>query len=203
MFYQYCNKWKLKINGSKTKILIFNGNTRDYKHNFKIEQNTLENVKEYKYLGITFTNINNFRIKKNNLKQQATKTMYFVLSKSKDNYISTECKLKMFDSMVLPLLLYGCEIWGYEKVDIFNSVQKNFLRHIIPVKKATPIFMLYGELGRMPIELTIYRIMVCYWARLISGKESKLSTLLYKIMLNDHLTNGTNYNWINTVKNSR
>ena len=73
MFYQYCNKWKL-----------FNGNARDYKHNFKMEQNTLENVKEYKYLGITFTNINNFRITKNNLK---------VLSTSKDKYISTECKL--------------------------------------------------------------------------------------------------------------
>ena len=39
-------------------------------------------------------------------------------------------------------------------------------------------------------------------AGLISGKQSKLSTLLYKIMLNDHLTNGTNYNWINTVKNT-
>ena len=74
----------------------------------------------------------------------------------------------MFDSMVLPLLLYGYKIWGYEKVYIFNSVQINFLRHIIPVKKATPIFMLYGELGRMPIELTLYRRMVCYWARLIT-----------------------------------
>ena len=54
----------------------------------------------------------------------------------------------------------------------------------------------------MQIELTIYRRMVCYWARLISGKEAKLSTLLYKIMLNDHLTNGTNYTWTNTVKNT-
>ena len=71
----------------------------------------------------------------------------------------------MFDSMVLPLLLYGCEIWGYENVDIFNSVQINF-------KKATPIFMLYGELGRTSIELTIYRKMLCYWARIISGKQS-------------------------------
>ena len=157
-------------------------------------------MKEYKYLGITFTNVNIFRITKNNLKQQATKAMYFVLSKSKDNYLSTECKLNMFDSMVLPLILYGCKICGYEKVDIFNSVQINFIRHIIPVKKATPIVMLYGELGRMPIEL--YRRMVCYWARLISGKQSKLSALLYHIMLNHNLTNGTNYNWINTVKNT-
>ena len=109
MFYQYCNRWKLKINGSKTKIL--------------------ENVKEYKYLGIAFTKLNNFQISKNNLNQQATKAMYFVVSKSKDNYLSIECKRKLFDSMVLPLLLYGCEIWGYEKVDIFNSVQINVLRH--------------------------------------------------------------------------
>ena len=135
-------------------------------------------MKEYKYLGITFTNVNNFRITKNNLKQQATKAMYFVLSKSKDNYLSTKYKLKMFDSMVLPLLLYRCEIWGYEKVDIFNFVQINFQRHIIPVKKAAPIVMLYGELRRMLIEVTIYRRIVCYWARLISGKQSKLSTLL-------------------------
>ena len=105
MFYQYCNRWKLKINGSKTKILIFNGNTRDYKHNFKIVTNTLENLKEYKYLGIAFTKLNNFQISKNNLNQQATKAMYFVVSQSKDNYLSTECKLKLFDSMVLPLLL--------------------------------------------------------------------------------------------------
>ena len=61
----------------------------------------------------------------------------------------------MFDSVVLPLLLYGCEIWRYENVDIFNSVQINVLRQTIPVKKAKPIFMRYGELGRMPVELII------------------------------------------------
>ena len=55
--------------------------------------------------------------------------------------------------MVLPLLLYGCEVWGYENVDIFNSVQIHFLRHVIPVTKTTAICMLCGELGRMPIEL--------------------------------------------------
>ena len=86
----------------------------------------LENVKEYKYLGITFTKLNNFRITKTKLYQQATKAMYFVLSKAKDNNLSTECKLKLFDSIVLPIMLYGCEIWGHEKIDICNSVQVNF-----------------------------------------------------------------------------
>ena len=59
-------KWKFKIHFNKRKILIFNGTTKDYKHTFMIGNTILENVKEYKYLGITFTKLNNFRITKLN-----------------------------------------------------------------------------------------------------------------------------------------
>ena len=64
--------------------------------------------------------------------------MYFVLSKSKDNNFSVECDLKLFDSMVLTILLYGCEIWVYENTDIIESIHTSFLRHILPVKKRSP-----------------------------------------------------------------
>ena len=47
--------------------------------------------------------------------------------------------------MVLPILLYCCEIWGYESIHI------DFMRHIIPAKKSTSLFMIYGELVRMPL----------------------------------------------------
>ena len=72
-------------------------------------------------LGTGIVNIVKIR-----LKQQATKAMYFVLAKTKDRHLSIERKFKLFDSMVLPILLYGCEIWGYENNDIYNSVQINF-----------------------------------------------------------------------------
>ena len=49
-------KWKFKINFNKRKILIFNGTTKDYKHTFMIGNTILENVKEYKYLGIVLLN---------------------------------------------------------------------------------------------------------------------------------------------------
>ena len=53
VFNQYCNKWKLKIN-------IFNGNARHYKYTFKIRKYAWENVKEFKYLGVTFSKLNYF-----------------------------------------------------------------------------------------------------------------------------------------------
>ena len=84
VFYQYFKKkWKFKINFNKRKILIFNGTTKDYKHTFMIGNTILENVKEYKYLGITFTKLNNFRITKTKLCQQATKAMYLYYQRPK------------------------------------------------------------------------------------------------------------------------
>ena len=147
VFYQYLKKWKFKINCNKTKIIFFNGTTKDYKHTFMIRNIILENVKEYKYLGIMFTKLNNFRITKTKLCQQATKAMHFALSKAKDNNLSTECKLK----------LYGFEIWGHEKIDICNSVQINFLRHMWkPILKfRTSNHYLPVEIGRwnkIPLE---------------------------------------------------
>ena len=53
-------------------------------------------MKEYKSLGITFTKLNNCRTIKRKLCQHATKIIYYILSKSKDNRLSIECKLKQY-----------------------------------------------------------------------------------------------------------
>ena len=78
--------------------------------------------------------------------------------------------------MVLPILLYCCEIWGYESIHI------DCMRHIIPAKISTPLFMIYGELVRMPLKLIINQRIIRFWARLISGKHRKLSYLLYELI---------------------
>ena len=33
--------------------------------------------------------------------------------------------LKLFDSCVAPILLYGCEVWGYENTDIIDYKTEN------------------------------------------------------------------------------
>ena len=49
----YCHKWKLNVNIKKTKCVTFSKGTNVKKHLFKINEKLVENVKEYKYLGIT------------------------------------------------------------------------------------------------------------------------------------------------------
>ena len=59
---EYCKTWKLNVNSEKNKVIIFNENTNDYKKRFTIGNKPIENVKEYKYLGETFTKQNRFKI---------------------------------------------------------------------------------------------------------------------------------------------
>ena len=58
--------------------------------------------------------------------------------------------------------------------------------------------MVYGELGRYPVEISIKSRVIGFWNRMIHGKETKLSFLLYQCMLH---SNTTVSKWVNNVKN--
>ena len=59
--------------------------------------------------------------------------------------------------------------------------------------------MIYGELDRIPVDITFQLIITCFWNKLIQN-TSKLSGIMYKIML--HLSNTKNFEftWIIYVK---
>jgi hypothetical protein len=45
--------------------------------------------------------------------------------------------------------------------------------------------MVYGELGRYPLKIDIKVRMISYWCKLIQGKQSKFSTIVYKLLYVD------------------
>jgi hypothetical protein len=76
--------------------------------------------------------------------------MYEVLKKGRLHNLSIQCQLDIFDKTVKPILLYGCETWGFGKNDIIERVHLKFCKLLLHVKTSTPNFMVYGELGRYP-----------------------------------------------------
>ena len=50
--------------------------------------------------------------------------------------------------MVKPILLYGCEIWGFGNNDVLKKVHLKFCKMILNLKTSTPNYMIYDELGR-------------------------------------------------------
>ena len=48
--------------------------------------------------------------------------MYSLIQKGRRLNVPTDSMVKLFDSCVEPILLYGCEVCGYENVDILEKV---------------------------------------------------------------------------------
>jgi len=63
--------------------------------------------------------------------------------------------LKIFDTLVSPILLYGCEVIGFEKNDNIEKVNLQFLKNILRVRTTTPNYLVYGELGRFLLAIDI------------------------------------------------
>jgi phosphotransacetylase len=73
----------------------------------------LEIVAHFSYLRIVFSETGKFNIAKKELVNKGIKTMYEVSRKGRIHNLSTKCQLDLFDKIVKPILLYGCENWGF------------------------------------------------------------------------------------------
>ncbi len=73
-----------------------------------------EIVDEYKYLGVTLRCNGGFEVCQKILCQQGRRTMYSLIAKCRKFNLPVDFHLELFDAMVLPVLTYGCEIWGYK-----------------------------------------------------------------------------------------
>ena len=52
--------------------------------------------------------------------------------------------LQLFDPTVVPILIYGSEMYWVEDLNINEKVHKYVLRKLIGARKSTPSYILYG-----------------------------------------------------------
>ena len=50
----YCKRWRMEVNIDKTKVIKFSGNGHKCKTHFYYREKMIENVINYKYLGLVF-----------------------------------------------------------------------------------------------------------------------------------------------------
>lgn len=91
---------------------------------------------------------------------------------------------ELFDKMVVPILLFGCEVWGFEKLYSIERVHFKFLKHILCLKSSTPNYMVYGETGRFPLSVIVSTRMVSYWCKLISSTNTRITNIFIPVLVN-------------------
>jgi hypothetical protein len=78
---------------------------------------------------------------------------YAVYYKIRNLQLPIDLQLRILDSLVAPILLYGSEVWGVGKNDNIEKVHLQFLKRILGVRVTTPNCLVYGELGRYPLDI--------------------------------------------------
>ena len=103
--------------------------------------------------------------------------MYALLQKIRLLHLPSDIQIDLFQKLVIPVLLYGCELYGYENIEIIERLQLEYLKYILGLKPSTPNVMVYGETGYHLIIHVKCRI-IAYWASILCSKPEKLSFTL-------------------------
>ena len=107
--------------------------------------------------------------------------------------------LKIFDAQVQPTVLYGAEIWGLESCSsVTDNVRLFGLKRYLGVDRRTPNDLVYGEVGRFPIQINACVHCIRYWLKLMRLEEHRLPLRAYKMLFN--LDQRGKTNWVTNVR---
>ena len=97
----------------KTKYMIMSRDQnagRSYR--MKIYNNTIERVGEFKYLGTTLTNKNSIQEEIKSRLKLGNACYYSVQNRFSSSLLSKKLQIKIYRTIILPVVLYGCETWS-------------------------------------------------------------------------------------------
>ena len=187
------------MNEDKTKILCFTKKCKN-EPTFLYNNQKLENVKDFVYLGVTLTT--------NGISQKSVqarispshRAIFSTLSMCRANELPIDLTLDLFHKIVAPCTLYGAEIYGFKNCSQLETLQHKYLKYALKLKNSTPTSMILGETGYLPLEYHIKIKIMGFWVSLISGNRDKLSYKMYFLCLtlfNDGLLE---FEWLNYIK---
>ena len=196
----YCEEWKLQVNCSKTKIMILGRGKNTCREEFYMHNEKIERVEEYKYLGLWFNHRGDFKKAQAELLKQASRAMYSLVSKSRKLDLPVDLQIELFHSLVVPIVTYGSEIWGFSMCSNIEKLHLKFLKLIMGVRASTCSAAVYGETGTFPLYVGVYTRMIGFWCRTLQGKSNKLSHKLLKLMYTLHENGLYEWPWLQHVK---
>ena len=179
---------RLTVNLDKSKIIVFRkGGFLRSTEKWLLGGRQLEVVNSYKYLGITFSTKLCFTAAMEETKLKGKKSTNEILSTlGRIGCSSPDIFFKLFDSQVVPLLLYASEIWGYKPFKQIEQVHLYACKRFLHVRNKTANDVVYGELGRFPLWITSTIRCIKYWLRLLKQPNERYSKKAYNTLLSMH-----------------
>ncbi len=174
----YTEENALTINIDKSKAMIFNKTGKLLRRNFKYKNANIETVREYKYLGFIIVPSGSIVAGLNDLKSRGNRAIFQIKNRMGEYFrLKPEISIKLFNTLVKPILLYMADLWGCLKMpknDPIDTVQVNFLKQLLGVQTQTTNIGVLLETGEIPLSNHAKKLCVKNWARIRRNKGNNL-----------------------------
>jgi len=102
----------LEANADKTKYRIMSRENAGQSHSMKTDNISFERVEVFKYLGTTLTNQNSIQEEIKSRWKSGASCYHSVQNVLPSSLLSKNLKIKIYRTIILPVVLYGCETWS-------------------------------------------------------------------------------------------
>ena len=169
----YTEKNGIKLNTKKTKVMIFNKSGRHIRRNTYFGGERIETTRQYKYLGFMFTPSGEITTGLKDLKDRALRAL--AKMKKQLGELFRKCPqvtLKLYKTLVVPILLYASDFWGILKLPQNNPIGNahiSFCKQLLGVQKQTTNVGVLLELGEIPLNLLAKKHAIKNWVRIANN----------------------------------
>ena len=137
------------INKKKTKVMIIGDENETL--NIHIDNDKIEQVKTYKYLGVEIAHDGKYDTEINSRINSFMKVYNLIKNDFLNNrYISNGTKMRVFQSICRPILTFGCESWVLEPQQK-SRIQAAEMTYLRRVKKITRMDRVRNEVVRQEL----------------------------------------------------
>ena len=101
----------LEVNADKTKYMVVSQRDAGQSHSIQSDNSSFERVEEFKYLGTTLTNQISFQEEIKSRLKSGNTCCHSVQNLLSSSLVSKNLKIKVYRTIILPVVLYGYETW--------------------------------------------------------------------------------------------
>lgn len=188
---RYSTRRKLIVNTNKSQIIRFSAGGKLSKVKWAYDGEPLEEVRMFNYLGFVFQINGKYGGHISHMTGAARRSVAQTWSlgerKFPENYI---IRKQMFDSLVVPTMIYGCEITGFAERDTIEAQARKYFRWTLGLRQGTRNALLMDETKMKPMHILTGSRAMKYEER---AKESPCSIL--RVCVNEVQMGGGSDHW--------
>ena len=145
-----------------------------------------------------FSTKGSWSVAQTDLTDRAAKALFALKRSPAFAQLNPHFKLYIYDKKILPILLYGSEIWGSNCINAIESSHYSFCKYVLGIPRRAENLSSAGELGRVNLSCFSVHRKVKYWLDVLSQSDDKYTSVCYRQLFN--LTDSNAPSWANDVK---